>query len=155
MEEYHKPLPEPTEETKEFWEGCRRGELLMQRCRDCGTFRFFPRPMCHVCNSFNREWAKVSGRGKVYTWIVVHRSRHPAFAKEVPYVIASVQLDEQADLRIIGNLEGIPIKDIKLDMPVEVFFDRVTEDIALPKWRPASPETLEYHDGIYLLDREG
>ncbi len=136
MEQYDKPLPLPSAETREFWEGCKRGELLMQQCADCGTYRFFPRPMCHVCNSFSAEWSKVSGRGKVFSWVVVHQAS-PAFAGDVPYVVASVQLSEQDDLRIFGNVEGCSPKDVELNMPVEVFFDEITEDISLPKWKPA------------------
>ena len=89
-----------------------------------------------MCNSLNRQWSQVSGRGKVFSWVVVRRGS-PAFAEDVPYVVVSVQLAEQEDLRIFGNIEGCHFHDIKLDMPVEVFFDKVTEDIALPKWQPA------------------
>ena len=136
MTQYDKPLPHPSKETREFWEGCKRGELLMQRCIDCGTFRFFPRPMCHVCNSLAAEWSKVSGRGKIFSWVVVRRGS-PSFADDVPYVVVSVQLAEQDDLRIFGNIEGCLPQDIKLDMALEVFFDDVTADISLPKWKPA------------------
>jgi len=137
MKGYDKPLPRPTEETREFWEGCKRGELLMQRCKNCGTYRFFPRPMCHLCNSLDREWAKVSGKGKLFSWVVCNRAFHPAFVDDVPYIVANVQLDEQDDLRISGNLIDISPEDVEPFMRVEVFFERVTEDFALPKWKPA------------------
>ena len=139
MNKYDKPLPRSTEETREFWEGCKRGELFMQRCKNCGTYRFFPRPMCHVCNSLDREWAKVSGKGKLFSWVVCNRAFHPAFTHDVPYIVANVQLDEQEDLRISGTLIGIRPEDVEPFMRVEVFFDRVTEDFTLPKWKPATP----------------
>tara|TARA_E500000331_G_scaffold355972_1_gene412876 strand:- start:359 stop:616 length:258 start_codon:yes stop_codon:yes gene_type:complete len=84
----------------------------------------------------NAEWVKVSGKGKVFSWVVV-RQGSPSFAGDVPYVVASVQLAEQDDLRMFGNIEGCAPEDIELDMPVEVFFDEVTEEVSLPKWKPA------------------
>ena len=138
MKAYEKPLPKPSKDTKEFWEGCKRGELLMQRCTDCGTYRFFPRPMCHACNSLNLKWSRVSGKGKVFSWVVCNRAFHPAFSEDVPYIVVNVQLYEQEDLRISGPLVGVTPEDTKPSMPVEVFFDRVTEDFTLPKWKPAN-----------------
>lgn len=136
MDIYEKPLPQPTSESKEFWEGCKRDELLVQKCKDCGTLRYMPRPMCHVCNSLSKEWIKVSGRGKIFSWIVVNWSSNAGLAKEVPYVVIAVTLSEQNDLRMIGKLEDCSPEDVKADMPVEVFFERITEEITLPKWKP-------------------
>lgn len=136
METYTKPLPITTPETKEFWEGCKRGELLIQRCKDCGTYRFFPIPMCYNCNSFNSEWAKVSGKGKIHSWVVVTHNIHPAFANDIPYAVVSVQLDEQENVRLLGNIVDCRPEEIKPNMPVEVFFDKVTDEFTLPKWKP-------------------
>ncbi len=136
MGEYKKPLPTPDIETKEYWEGCRRHELLMQKCKDCGTYSFPPMPMCNVCHSMSREWVKVSGRGKIYSWFVVHHATHPDFVDDVPYAVVLVELGEQADLRIPSNMVDCLIEDIKAGMPVEVVFDDVTDEISLPKFRP-------------------
>jgi len=137
MNRYKKPLPTPDIETKEYWEGCKRHELLVQRCKDCGTYRFPPMPMCPECNSMNKEWAKVSGRGGVYSWFVVHYATHPDFVDEVPYAVVLVELEEQANLRIPSNMVDCKIEDIRAGMPVEVVFEDVTNEISLPKFRPA------------------
>jgi len=84
----------------------------------------------------NREWARVSGKGKVYSWFVVHHATHPDFVDEVPYAVVLVELDEQADLRIPSNVVDCRIEDIQAGMPVEVVFEDVTADISLPKFRP-------------------
>ena len=136
MNKYKNPLPTPDIETREYWQGCKRHELLMQRCKDCGTYCFPPMPMCHRCNSMNRGWARVSGKGKVYSWFVVHHATHPDFVDEVPYAVVLVELDEQADLRIPSNVVDCRIEDIQAGMPVEVVFEDVTDDISLPKFRP-------------------
>jgi len=84
----------------------------------------------------NREWAKVSGRGKVYSWFVVHYATHPDFVDEVPYAVVLVELDEQANVRIPSNMVDCKIEDIRAGMPVEVVFEDVTGEISLPKFRP-------------------
>ena len=138
MGEYKKPLPTPDIETKEYWEGCKRHKLLIQKCKDCGTYRFPPMPMCPGCNSMNKEWAKVSGRGRIYSWFVVHYATHPDFVDEVPYAVVLVELEEQANLRIPSNMVDCKIEDIRAGMPVEVVFEDVTDEISLPRFRPVS-----------------
>ena len=132
MTEYQKPLPLPTQDTREYWEGCRRHELLIQRCRKCGTFRFYPRPMCPECNALDMEWIKAGGKGRVYSWTVAVRQFHPAF--EVPYVIAIVELEE--GVRMTTNVINCPLEELYVGMPVEVVFEDVTEEISLPKFGP-------------------
>ncbi len=139
MVEYKKPLPIPNADTKEYWEGARRHELLVQRCKYCGTYRFYPASMCHKCNSENTEWIKVSGKGTVYTWTVIWRAVHPGWEEdELPYTVVVVELDEQPGLLIPGNLLECDPKDIECGMPVEVTFVDVTGEVTLPQWRSAS-----------------
>ena len=132
MTEHQKPLPPISPDTKEFWEGLRRHQLLIQRCQDCGTYRHYPRPMCHNCNSMNGQWVKVRGRGKVYSWIVSHYTVHPAFP--TPYLVAIVELEE--GVRMITNLVDTSPDEVYIGMPVEVFFEDVTEEITLPLFKP-------------------
>ena len=133
MVQYQKPLPAPTLDSKGFWDGCKRHEILIQRCKDCGTLRHYPRPMCPKCNSMNTEWVKVSGKGKIYTWTVVHQPAHPAFT-EVPYAVVIVELEE--GVRMTSNMVGCQPDDLYIGMPVEVVFDDVTDEVTLPKFRP-------------------
>ncbi len=82
---YNKPLPRMRGAVKEFYDWCKQGELRFVRCQGCGTWRHPPRPMCDKCGSLEWEWAKSSGKGKVYTWTVTYQPLHPGFAGDVPY----------------------------------------------------------------------
>lgn len=132
--QYSKPLPVSDGETEAFWEGCRTHRLLIQRCPHCGYYCMPPYPMCPRCNSMDREWSPVKGKGYIYSWIVVHKATHPDFIIDAPYAVALVELDEQEDLRIPGYLVDWDSGDIQIGMQVEVVFDDVTEQITLPKW---------------------
>ena len=84
-----KALPEPTPETQPFWDGCARGELVIQRCLDCGKPYFYPRPVCPECGSTNVEWFTASGRATLYSYVINHRPAR-GFEDEAPYAIAVV-----------------------------------------------------------------
>ncbi len=89
-----KPLPRPTEDSAPYWDAAQRGELRMQRCSDCGHTRFPPSLLCARCLSERHEWAPLSGRGTVFSWIIVHQSQHPAFNADTPYNVTIVELEE-------------------------------------------------------------
>ncbi len=133
---YRKPLPAPDALTKPFWEGCNAGELRMLRCARCGTYICFPAPMCHRCGSMDVAWAPVSGKGTVYSFIVVRQASLPGFAAEVPYVVAWVELAEQAGLKMVSNIIGCDPKDVRAGMPVQVTFEKATDEVTLPKLLP-------------------
>ena len=86
------PVPNP--DNRGFWDGCRRGELRLQRCTRCGVWRHHPRPICPACRSFDYEWALASGRGVVHTFTIVHRPTLPAFEAQLPYNVIVVRLEE-------------------------------------------------------------
>ncbi len=130
-----RPLPLPDADTAEFWAGCARHELLMQRCARCKRFRFYPRPMCPQCNSMDCTWQRMSGRGRIYSWVVVHPPVLPAFQSLVPYAVVLVALDEDPELRLVGGLLDCSPDDLRMDMPVEVAFEEVAEGVVLPQWR--------------------
>ncbi len=130
------PSPIPEFDAREFWEGCARGELLMQRCARCGKFRWLPQPMCPVCHSLERGWVKMSGRGRVYSYTIVTHPVHPAATGRVPYNVVQVQLDEDPDLIIVSNMVGIRNEDIRIDMPVRVVFEEHAPGVILPKFTP-------------------
>jgi uncharacterized OB-fold protein len=87
-----------------FWEGVRSHRLLVQRCRDCGRLLFPARPICAHCAGSALEWVPVSGRGTVISWVVTHQVFNKLFADAVPYTTVLVQLEEQPDLLMYGNL---------------------------------------------------
>jgi uncharacterized OB-fold protein len=127
-------LPEPTPETREFWEGAKRGELRIQRCRSCGKAYFYPRPFCPNCTSRDVEWFTASGRGKLYSYVIAHRGA-PGFQDWSPYVIAVVQLDEGP--RMMTNIIGVDPspENLPIDASVEVSWDPQNDDITLPLFR--------------------
>ena len=133
-QEYAKPIPVPDADSKPFWEYCKQHELRVQRCTDCHSYRWQPMPICYKCNSWKFEWAKLSGKGTVYSWIVIHQSNMPGF--EVPYVGALISLAEQNDVRMLSNIVECDVHAVYNNMPVEVVFEDITKEISLPKWRP-------------------
>ena len=126
----------PGRDDAPWWDALRRHELVVQRCARCGTHRFPARDLCSRCLSRDVEWVRVSGRGTVFSWAVMHQVYHPGFASEVPYAVVVIALDEGA--RLVSNLVGCPPGEIRADMPVEVVFEDVTPEVTLPKFRPAA-----------------
>jgi uncharacterized OB-fold protein len=124
-----------------FWEGCARGELLVQACASCGAKRMPPRPMCSKCRSIDVRWEPTSGRGRVWSFIVAHPPLLPAFAEYVPYNAVIVELEEDPLIRFAGNIVASadgPINEvdpttIEIGQPVRVVFHQI-EDVFLPRW---------------------
>ena len=136
MAELRKPVPVPEniELTKPFWEAAKRHELMMQRCKKCAEWIFYPREQCPNCFSQDMEFQKVSGRGRVYAYTTVYQPAHPAFNDEAPYVFAIVQLDE--GVRVATNIVGIPHEQVKVDMAVEAAYEDVSPEWTLVKFKP-------------------
>ena len=105
MAAYTKPIPQADEESREFYEGARRRELMLMRCRDCGVWRLPSRPRCPDCWSTDTAWAKASGLGTLYSFGIMHQ-KFPGFSDEGPYNYAIVELDEGP--RIVTNIVGVP-----------------------------------------------
>ena len=134
MSEQMIPLPSPTELSKPHWDGCKNGELVVQRCTACGTFVFIPQPTCTGCLSDALEWVQSSGKGVVYSCTTVHRPQRLEF--EVPYTVAIVELEE--GWHMLTNIVECPHEEIEIGMPVEVTFRKMTDEITLPLFKPAS-----------------
>ncbi len=124
-----------TEETAEFWRGCARGELRLQRCDDCGVWQFYPRPFCTACRRGSVRWATASGRGTLASWSIVRRPVDPAWAAEAPYVLALVALDEGP--RLMAALTGCEPSGLAIGMRLEVAFETRPNGAVLPRFRPA------------------
>ena len=127
-------LPEPTPETRHFWDGCNVGELRLQRCRSCKESYFPPRPFCPKCGTRDVETYKVSGKGVLWSYIINHRPR-PDMGTE-PHAIAVVKLEEGPTM--MTNIVDCPQtpEALQLDMPVQVSFAKQTDDITLPLFAP-------------------
>jgi len=135
MSDYNKPLPTPTPDSKPFWDACREGRLTCQRCDDCAMLRFPPSRTCSNCLSQNASWETVSGKGSVFSFTVFRREYHPGFAKDVPYVVALIELDEGP--RMLSNLVSVDPDAVRCGAKVQVQFETVTNDVTLPMFVPA------------------
>jgi len=118
-----------------FWQAAKRHELHIQRCGSCGAYVFYPREVCAECLSSDLTWIKVSGRGTVYSYTIAQAPTHPAFAEDVPYIVAIVELTEGP--HITTNITGCKPDAVRIGMPVIATFDEVTPDMTLVKFRPA------------------
>jgi len=132
---YQKYLPRIDEESRGYWEALARHELYIQRCRDCGAKRFYPRAHCPVCLSAATEWVRASGRGTVYSFTVTYQNQAPGYRDTLPYVLAVVELAE--GVRLMTNVVDCAPEAVRIGMPVEVLFEDVTPEVTLPKFRPA------------------
>jgi uncharacterized OB-fold protein len=132
-----RPLPQPiTPEAKPYWEGLREQKLMLPRCRACRRAHFYPRILCPHCHASDIEWFQASGRGKLHSFEIGYQSFNKAFKVKPPFVLAMIELEEGP--RMMSNLIGIEPdpKKIRCDMPVEVVFEKQTEEITLPLFRP-------------------
>lgn len=134
------PRPAPGPDEAPFWEWCRRHELRLQRCTDCGAFRFHPRPRCPECRSADATWEPVAGTGTVASYTVIHPPVLPAFADRAPYNAVVVELDEGPFM--VSNLVDVADDDLAAGLRVEVTFVDLDADLTLPQFRPvASSDT--------------
>lgn len=127
-----RPYPVPDGDTAPFWAAALEGKLCIQRCRECGRHVFYPRAVCPHCTAAGLEWVDASGRGSIHSYTVVHRAPEE-FRDDVPYVVALVDLDE--GVRMMTRITGCEPGQVEIGLPVEVDFQRLTDEIALPCFR--------------------
>ena len=129
-----RPVPTPSTQTKPFWDGCARGELLIQRCKSCQTVWHPPSPLCPNCFSTDYDWTPASGRGTVYTYSVIHHPFRKIWEPHVPYVLAVIELAEGP--KLLSNVIDVAPDAVQVGMPVAVTFQPVSDTISLPLFRP-------------------
>jgi uncharacterized OB-fold protein len=135
--EYNKPLPTPSYVSQPFWDAAKEHRLIYQRCTACGTRVFYPRDICPGKDCFGvgtLEWVESSGRGWVYGFTISYQPASAAFAGDVPYVLAIIELDE--GWRMNSNVINISPEEVTIGMRVEVVWDDVTPEFTLPKFQP-------------------
>jgi uncharacterized OB-fold protein len=128
-----KPKPRPAPESLPYWQAAREHRLALPKCEDCQKFWFPPSRTCPHCLSTNFSFQNVSGKGKIFSFVTFHRVYRPAFANDVPYVVALIELDEGP--RLLSNIMGVTHDQVKCEMLVEVVFDDYDEDISIPKFK--------------------
>jgi uncharacterized protein len=132
------PLAEPS--TAYFWQGCAARELRIQKCASCGAHRATPVPICSHCHCLEYEWEVSRGEGHVFSYTIVHHSVHPSTHERVPYNVCVVELDDCGGVLVTSNVIGCADEDLRVGTPVELVWDRVTEDLWLYRFTPRRPE---------------
>jgi uncharacterized OB-fold protein len=119
----------------EFWDAVKRHELVVQRCNACQTFQWGPEWVCYNCHSFDLGWARVSGRGRIYSWERPWHPVHPALVGNGPYLVVLVELPDADNVRMVGNLLGDPMQDVVIGSEVQaVFEDHPEKNVTLVQW---------------------
>ena len=131
------PRLAPTRDDAAWWEALRHHELTVQRCRACGTWRHPPSPICPACRSSAARFERVSGRGRVFSYTIVHHAVHPALAGHLPYNVVLVELPDAGGVRLISNVVDVPPTDLRVGLEVEVVFEDLDDATTLPRFRRA------------------
>ena len=129
-----KPLPPVHAESAAYWRACAEGRLVIQCCRDCGAHQFYPRLVCAACGSDALRWVEASGFATLKTWTVIRRAVSAAFAADVPYVVALVELEEGPTL--MTNLVACDYETLEIGQPLRVTFEQRGPDLRIPQFQP-------------------
>ncbi|MEV8625770.1 OB-fold domain-containing protein [Streptomyces sp. NBC_01268] len=135
--------PVTDEDGAPFWEYAARGELRVQACAapDCGELRFPPRPCCPHCQSFDSEWRRMSGRGRIWSFVLPHPPLLPDYAEQAPYNAVLVELAEAPRIRLAGNVVAAPDAPLnsvdparlRIGAAVKVAFTEI-DGVTVPRW---------------------
>ncbi|MBV6756695.1 Zn-ribbon domain-containing OB-fold protein [Rhodococcus opacus] len=125
-------LPRPDADTREYWAAAAQGKLLIQRCEDCETPRFYPRLLCPKCHSQRSRWDESTGAGAIHSFSIVHRAPLPEFRDKVPYVVALIDLDD--GVRMFSNITGTTGDALHIGARVRVTFRKETDEIGIPEF---------------------
>ncbi|MFI0815054.1 Zn-ribbon domain-containing OB-fold protein [Streptomyces sp. NPDC021098] len=134
--------PVPDEDGAPFFDWAARGELRVQTCTGCQEPRFPPRPCCPHCQSFDSLWAKTSGRGRIWSYVLPHPPLLPAYAAQAPYNVTLVELAEAPRIRLVGNLvesadaalDSVDPARIRIGAPVRAVFHRMPDGPTVVRW---------------------
>jgi uncharacterized OB-fold protein len=128
---YEGPLPAVTNLNAPHWQGLREHRLLAPRCGPCGEAWLPPGPWCPRCWSRRFEWAELSGRGTVTSFVRFHQQYFRGGPFQAPYAVAEVTLEEGP--RLYAQLLGA---EPEVGLAVEACYDDVSEDLTLARFRP-------------------
>ncbi|MEE8421814.1 MAG: Zn-ribbon domain-containing OB-fold protein [Dehalococcoidia bacterium] len=138
MADYTKPLPRIDEQTdpdsRAFWEAAGEHRLVMQRCSQCGHIRWPIGPVCTQCLAEQFEWQTLSGRGELHSWVNFYQPFHPEWAKEAPYNVSLVKLEEGPIF--LSNVVECDDSELAVGAALELVWEDATDEISIPKFRP-------------------
>lgn len=132
-----KPVPTITDLTQPFWTAARDGRLVMQKCSRCGTVNFHPKPWCIECGCRDIPWTEMKRTGTVYSYTVSYTvaMNFLGWQQELPVVLALIDIDDGA--RMYAQVTGTDPKDVSIGMRVEAYFDAISDEAGIPKFRRA------------------
>ncbi len=119
-----------------FWDSLREHNIKVQRCASCRAFRHVPKEICAKCHSTSFSWERVSGRGVVYTYTIVHRAPTPAYQAVAPYAIVHAAMDE--GFRMVGTMTGVDPDAVEIGTPVRVVYTDLSPDWTIVEFEPAT-----------------
>jgi len=121
-------------DSEAWWAAIRDHTLMVNSCRSCGRKSLYVRPFCPHCWSEEVELTPASGRGRLYTWSVVHQNAAP-FDARTPYVVAMVDLEEGP--RVMTVVQNCPVEDLQADMDLIITFRDDEDDFTVPVFEPS------------------
>jgi len=124
--------PVPDRDSEHYFAALAQGRLEIQQCGDCGHWTWPPRPICSFCQSDNLVAKPAAGTGEVHSWVVAHRPALPGLVSLVPYTIALVRIDEQADILIPGRL--VSDVEVRQGLRVRAVPRKLTDDVGEVLW---------------------
>jgi uncharacterized OB-fold protein len=133
----NKPLPVITDLTRPFWTAAKEGRLVMQKCANCDTVNFHPKPWCIECGSRDLKWTDIKPKGTVYSFTISHTvaMNFPGWKDDLPVLLGLIDLDDGA--RMYGQVTHCTPEDIHIGMRVSAYFEAISEEAGIPKFRPA------------------
>lgn len=129
-----KPQPRLDGPDAPYWEGLTRGEVLVQRCGDCGLHRFPASRFCPSCHGDRSDWVAVAPEGAVVSHCVFHKCYFPGFAAEMPYAVVQVRLD--SGVQFFSNMVDCPPEAIRTGLRVRGVFEPQPGGAVLLKFAP-------------------
>jgi len=137
---YSKPIPVPQGEPDGYLQKAKEKQLWLRYCSSCSQAYFYPTDFCRnlECSSpRDTKWVQASGKATLFTYGIVQRAPHPGFADEVPFVTAIVELEEGPKMSTNIIIDNPNFDNLTIGMPLEVVFEDITDELALPKFKPA------------------
>ena len=123
-------LPHVDDVNRPFWDGCRGGELRLQRC-DAGHLRYPIATLCPGCLSTEATWEAARAAAEVFSFAVFDMRTTTAGVTACRSTVAIIQLEEGP--RMISNVVGIVPEEVRIGLPVQVVFER-RRNVAIPRF---------------------
>jgi uncharacterized OB-fold protein len=115
------------------------GAITLQQCGSCATLQHPPEEICHVCGAMAFVPHVVAPAGVVHSYTIVHHAVHPALEAAVPYAVVLIALDDAPELRVVGNLIGVPTGAVRIGLPVTATWEELAaadgSPVFLPQWQ--------------------